>query len=100
MVRSDLASSGVMFSIDKESGFRNAVLINGSYGLGENIVQGQVTPDEYYVFKPTLNNYKPIISKKLGDKNIRMVYGVGGTKTLTKNEQVTSEDRKKFCITY
>ncbi|MBI5066059.1 phosphoenolpyruvate synthase [Candidatus Woesearchaeota archaeon] len=99
MVRSDLSSSGVMFSIDTESGFRNAVLINGSYGLGENVVQGQVTPDEYYVFKPTLNNYKPIISKKLGDKNIRMVYGVGGTKTLTKNEQVTSEDRKKFCIT-
>ncbi|PIN80423.1 phosphoenolpyruvate synthase [Candidatus Woesearchaeota archaeon CG10_big_fil_rev_8_21_14_0_10_30_7] len=99
MVRSDLASSGVMFSIDTESGFRNAVLINGSYGLGENIVQGAVTPDEFYVFKPTLNKYKPIISKKLGTKSIRMVYGVGGTKELTKNVTVPEEERKQFCIT-
>ena len=54
MVRSDLAASGVMFSIDTETGFRDAVLINASYGLGENVVQGTVNPDEYYVFKPTL----------------------------------------------
>lgn len=98
MVRSDLASSGVMFTLDTETGFKNAVLINGSYGLGENIVQGQVTPDEYYIFKLTLDKYNPIISKKLGDKKIRMIYGVGGVKTI-KNVDVTIEERKKFCIT-
>lgn len=98
MVRSDLASSGVMFSIDTESGFRNVVLINGSYGLGENIVQGVVTPDEFYVFKPTLNNYKPIINKKLGTKKIQMIYSTEGTRNLTKNVPVPEEDRKKFCI--
>ena len=76
MVRSDLASSGVMFSIDTETGFRNAVLINGAYGLGENVVKGNVNPDQFYVFKPTLKKgFRPIISKKLGQKQIKMVYG-------------------------
>src|SRR3989339_223316 len=70
MVRSDLASSGVMFSIDTESGFRDAVLINSSYGLGENIVQGKVNPDQFYVFKPT----SAIISRSIGKKRLRMVY--------------------------
>lgn len=74
MVRSDKASSGVMFSIDTESGFANAVLINASYGLGETIVQGAVNPDEYYVFKPTLDKHKPILSKELGRKRIKMIY--------------------------
>ena len=70
MVRSDLAASGVMFTIDTESGFKNAVLINSIYGLGENIVQGKVNPDEYYVFKPTL----AIISRAIGRKRLRMIY--------------------------
>ena len=65
MVRSDIAASGVMFSIDTESGFKDAVLINGAYGLGENVVQGAVNPDEFYVFKPTLKEgFSPILSKK------------------------------------
>jgi len=98
MVRSDLACSGVMFSIDTETGFRDAVLINGSYGLGENVVQGAVNPDEYYVFKPTLKQgYKPIISKKVGDKSVRMIYDTQGSKT-TKNVSVPKEDREKFCL--
>ncbi|MBU0636842.1 MAG: phosphoenolpyruvate synthase [Patescibacteria group bacterium] len=70
MIRSDLASSGVMFTIDTESGFANTVLINSIYGLGENIVQGKVNPDEFYVFKPT----RTIISRSLGKKKIKMVY--------------------------
>ena len=69
MVRSDLAASGVMFSIDTETGFKDAVLINAAYGLGENIVQGSVNPDEFYVFKPTLKQgFKPILKKTLGSK--------------------------------
>ncbi|MBI2565201.1 phosphoenolpyruvate synthase [Candidatus Woesearchaeota archaeon] len=100
MVRSDMASAGVMFTIDTETGFRNAVLINGSYGLGENVVQGAVNPDEWYVFKPTLKNgYKPIISKKLGSKSVRMVYSFGGTSAFTKNVAVSVDEQKKFCLT-
>jgi len=90
MVRSDLSCSGIMFSLDTESGFKDVVLINGSWGLGEMVVQGQVTPDEFIVYKKTLNQpvkqnllkhllnkkiYKPIISKSLGKKNRKMVYG-------------------------
>ena len=99
MVRSDLASSGVMFSIDTESGFKDAVFITGAYGLGENVVQGAVNPDEFYVFKPTLRQgFKPIISKKIGEKAIRMIYAEGGNKTV-KNIDVPQSERKKFCIT-
>ena len=88
MVRSDLAVSGVMFSIDTETGFQNAVLINAAYGLGENVVQGAVNPDEYFVFKPTLKaGYRPILEKRLGTKEIKMVYDIGGGK-LTKNVHV------------
>ncbi|MGP8215098.1 MAG: phosphoenolpyruvate synthase [Bacteroidia bacterium] len=76
MVRSDLAASGVAFSLDTESGFKDVVVINGSYGLGEMIVQGSVSPDEYIIFKPTLNGaYSPIIEKKMGVKDKKMVYG-------------------------
>ena len=76
MVRSDLAASGVAFSLDTESGFKNVVVINGSYGLGEMIVQGSVSPDEYIVFKPALDQgYRSIIEKKLGNKDRMMVYG-------------------------
>ncbi|VVB77952.1 putative phosphoenolpyruvate synthase [uncultured archaeon] len=99
MVRSDLACSGVMFSIDTESGFRDAVFITGSYGLGENIVLGVVNPDEYYVHKPTLKlGFKPVISKKVGEKLVKMIYSHDGTKS-TKNVNVPPEDRRKFILT-
>ncbi|MGM5484571.1 MAG: phosphoenolpyruvate synthase [Nanobdellota archaeon] len=99
MVRSDLASSGVMFSIDTESGFKDAALITGSYGLGENIVQGTVNPDEFYVFKPTLREgKKPIISKQLGSKEVKMIYDHGGNKH-TKNVAVDKTHRNQFILT-
>ncbi|MCK4592553.1 phosphoenolpyruvate synthase [Candidatus Parcubacteria bacterium] len=98
MVRSDRAISGVMFSIDTESGFRDAVLINAAYGLGENIVQGKITPDEFYVFQPTLKKgFKPIVEKSLGSKALKLIYSAEG-KSSTKNVAVPKEDRKKFCI--
>jgi pyruvate,water dikinase len=99
MVRSDLASSGVMFSIDTETGFRNAVLITGIYGLGENIVQGKVNPDEFYVFKPTLETgHKPIISKSLGTKRIKMIYDETG-RNATVDVQVPRDEQERFVIT-
>ena len=95
MVRSDLASSGVMFSIDTESGFSNAVYITGAYGLGENVVQGAVNPDQFYVFKPTLKTgFRPILEKKVGSKEKRLVYSEKGTV----QREVSAEDRKKFVI--
>ncbi len=98
MVRSDKAVSGVMFTIDTESGFRDVVVINASYGLGENIVKGMVTPDEYYVFQPTLKKgFRPIIEKNLGSKSYKLVYSREG-KSPTKNVAVPWEDRKKFCL--
>ena len=98
MVRSDLATSGVMFSIDTETGFKNAALVTAAYGLGENVVQGAVNPDEYFVFKPTLKEgFKPILEKRLGSKEIKMVYDLGGGK-LTKNVPVPEPDRGKFAI--
>jgi len=99
MVRSDLASSGVMFSIDTETGFKDAVLITGSQGLGENIVQGAVNPDQFYVFKPTLKKgFKPILSKKLGEKQIKMIYCHVGEKCSTRNVEVSDAIKNKFCI--
>ncbi|MEO3703669.1 phosphoenolpyruvate synthase [Trichormus azollae] len=98
MVRSDLASSGVMFSIDTETGFKDAALITAAYGLGENVVQGAVNPDEYLVFKPTLKKgYKPILQKHLGSKEIKMVYDQGGMK-LTKNVSVLPSERNQFAL--
>ncbi|KLU05615.1 Phosphoenolpyruvate synthase [Rhodopirellula islandica] len=98
MVRSDIGTSGVMFSLDTESGFRDAVLINAAYGLGENVVQGAVNPDEYYVFKPTLRTgSRPILKKAVGSKEIKMVYDIGGSK-LTKNVPVSLEDRTRFAV--
>ncbi|MGM5484025.1 MAG: phosphoenolpyruvate synthase [Nanobdellota archaeon] len=98
MVRSDLASSGVMFSIDTESGFKNSAFITGAYGLGENVVQGAVNPDEFYVFKPTLReNKKPILMKKVGEKEVKMVY-THDHKHPTKNIKVAPEDRKRLCL--
>ncbi len=99
MVRSDLATSGVMFSIDTETGFRDAVLINAAYGLGENVVQGSVNPDEYYVFKPTLKQgYRPILQKILGTKEFKLVYDIGGSK-MVKNLPVLPGERAKFAVT-
>ncbi|MDH4369761.1 MAG: phosphoenolpyruvate synthase, partial [Nitrospira sp.] len=99
MVRSDLATSGVMFSIDTETGFRDAVLINAAYGLGENVVQGSVNPDEYYVFKPTLKQgYRPILQKLLGTKEFKLVYDVGGGK-MVKNLPVPPGERGMFAVT-
>ncbi len=98
MVRSDLATSGVMFSIDTETGFKDAVLITAAYGLGENVVQGAVNPDEYLVFKPTLKQgFRPILAKRLGTKEIKMVYDVGGSK-LTKNVPVAVSERQLFAL--
>jgi pyruvate, water dikinase len=98
MVRSDMACSGVMFSIDTETGFKDAALITAAYGLGENVVQGAVNPDEYLVFKPTLKQgYQPILQKRLGTKEIKMVYDLGGTK-LTKNVSVPESERKQFAL--
>ncbi|MGV3757407.1 MAG: phosphoenolpyruvate synthase, partial [Verrucomicrobiota bacterium] len=98
MVRSDLASSGVMFTLDTETGFRDAVLINAAYGLGENVVQGSVNPDEYYVFKPTLKTgHRPILQKITGTKEFKLVYDVGGGK-MVKNIPVAQGDRAKFAI--
>ena len=99
MVRSDLATSGVMFSIDTETGFKNAALVTAAYGLGENVVQGAVNPDEYLVFKPTLQQgCRPILKKRLGSKEIKMVYDIGGSK-LTKNVPVSLADRQHYAIT-
>jgi pyruvate,water dikinase len=99
MVRSDQAASGVMFTLDTDSGFKDVVYITSIYGLGENIVQGKVNPDEYYVFKPTLaKGFRPILTKKVGSKDLKMVYHIGGNKT-TKDVNVPLEDRKKFVLT-
>lgn len=99
MVRSDLASSGVIFTLDTDTGFRDVVLITGSYGLGENIVQGAVNPDEFYVFKPTFRKgFRPIVRKVLGDKKMKLIYGRGGSKHLTRNVDVPEADRKRQCI--
>jgi pyruvate,water dikinase len=82
MVRSDLAASGVMFSIDTETGFKNAALVTAAYGLGESVVQGVVNPDEYIVFKPTLQQgFRPLLEKRLGSKELKMVYDIGGTRS-------------------
>jgi pyruvate,water dikinase len=98
MVRSDLGASGVMFTVDTESGFRDAVLINAAYGLGENVVQGAVNPDEYYVFKPALmEGYRPILKKSLGSKEFKLVYDVGGNK-MVKNVPVPPDDRARFAL--
>jgi pyruvate,water dikinase len=98
MVRSDKACSGVMFTIDTESGFSDVVYITGSYGLGENIVQGVINPDEFYVFKPCLKkNHKPIIQKILGSKEIKMIYMVEGEGS-TKNVPVSAHEKADFIL--
>ncbi|MFH1580583.1 MAG: phosphoenolpyruvate synthase [Pseudomonadota bacterium] len=100
MIRSDSASAGVIFSIDTETGFENAVFITASWGLGENVVQGAVNPDEYYVFKPTLNDSKcPIVGKRVGSKEIKMIYNTsGGGEEPVKNIDTTPEERGSYVI--
>ncbi|WP_337789391.1 phosphoenolpyruvate synthase [Mycolicibacterium fluoranthenivorans] len=100
MVRSDISSSGVMFSIDTESGFRDAVFITGAYGLGENVVQGAVDPDEFYVHKPTyLAGHRAVLRRLLGDKAVKMILVDGETKNTTRNIPTPRADRTRFCLT-
>lgn len=97
MVRSDGACSGVMFTLDTESGFREAVVINGAWGLGEAVVQGMATPDEWIVFKPTLKQgFRPIVGRKLGIKEVKMVFADDGTGTQVRD--VVESQRKRFCL--
>lgn len=100
MVRSDISSSGVMFSLDTESGFRDAVFVTGAYGLGENVVQGAVDPDEYYVHKPTyLAGHRAVLRRLLGDKAVKMILVEGETKNTTRNIPTPKADRARFCLT-
>ncbi|KAF7718703.1 Uncharacterized protein PECH_001484 [Penicillium ucsense] len=98
MVRSDTSGSGIMFSIDTESGFDKIVLINASWGLGENIVQGNVNPDEYRVFKPLLHDdsFEPIIEKKRGDKSTKLIYGNGDS--ATRNVPASKAEQAAFTL--
>jgi pyruvate, water dikinase len=99
MVRSDLNASGVMFSLDTESGFNDVVFITGAYGLGENVVQGAVDPDEFYVHKPTFEQgYRAVLKRTLGAKKIKMVYSEGRTREPTRNMVTSEEERNRFCI--
>lgn len=99
MVRSDLSASGVMFSIDTETGFQDAVFITGAYGLGENVVQGTVDPDEFFVHKPTFKKgFRAVLKRHLGSKKIKMVYASDSTKLAVRNVPTVKADRERFCI--
>jgi pyruvate,water dikinase len=99
MVRSDLAASGVLFTLDTDSGFRDVVFITGSYGLGENVVQGAVDPDEFYVHKPTYElGHRTVLKRKLGRKQVRMVYAQGRGGQNTANLPTPEADRGRFCL--
>jgi len=99
MVRSDRSASGVVFTLDTESGFRDVVMVTGSYGLGENIVQGAVDPDEFYVHKPTFKEgYRAVLSHALGRKQKRMILARGGKDHRTLNVSTSAKDRDRFCI--
>jgi pyruvate,water dikinase len=99
MVRSDLASSGVMFTLDTESGFRDVVFVTGAYGLGENVVQGAVDPDEFYVHKPTLAlGHRAVLRRLLGDKAVKMIFVEGQTGATTRNVPTPKNDRERFCL--
>ena len=98
MARSDRGASGVMFTLDTETGFRDVVFITAAYGLGENVVQGAVNPDEFYVFKPTLaTGHRPIVKRHLGGKQIQMVYADDGPEPV-KNIDVEEARRNRYCI--
>jgi len=99
MVRSDIGSSGVMFTLDTESGFRDAIFVTASYGLGEMVVQGAVNPDEFYVHKPTLSAGRPaILRRNVGSKAIKMIYADGGDEPVT-TVSVDDAERRLFCLT-
>lgn len=100
MVRSDLSGSGVLFTIDTETGFPDVVVINASWGLGENVVQGAVNPDEYVVFKPLLDSggYRPIIGKDMGEKAMKMVYSRKGASDPIKNVETSKSERESFVL--
>jgi len=99
MVRSDLATAGVMFSLDTETGFPDVVFINAAYGLGENVVQGTVDPDEFYVHKPTYKQgYRAVLRRVLGGKQMKMVYASGRTREATRNLPTPEPDQARFCI--
>jgi pyruvate, water dikinase len=99
MVRSDLASSGVVFSLDTETGFRDVVLVTGAWGLGENVVQGAVDPDEFLVFKPTLAQGKrAVLRRTLGGKKMKMIYGTRASRRATVNIPTSPEERTRFCL--
>jgi pyruvate,water dikinase len=99
MVRADVGASGVMFTLDTETGFRDVVTIDAAWGLGENVVQGAVNPDEFYVFKPTLaTGHRPILKRHLGGKAMKMVYATG-KEGVTQNIEVPEADRRRFCLT-
>ena len=99
MVRSDRAASGVMFTLDTDTGFRDVVFITGAYGLGENVVQGTVDPDEFYVFKPTLKlGRRAVLRRKLGGKEVRLVYSKTAGREPTCNLPTPPEDRARYCI--
>jgi len=100
MVRSDLASSGVMFTVDTESGYEDVVLITGAYGLGENVVQGAVDPDEYYVHKPTFEKgYRSVLKRHLGSKKIKMVYAMDANRREPiQNVPTSQQEQKSYCI--
>lgn len=98
MVRSDKSSSGVMFTLDPESGFENVVYINSIWGLGENVVKGRIVPDEFFVFKTMLpTKYNPIIAKEIGSKKLRMIYSLEGNETV-KNTAVSKTDQERFSL--
>ena len=100
MVRSDLAASGVLFTLDTESGHEDVVFITGAYGLGENVVQGVVDPDEFYVHKPTYQlGYRAVLKRKVGRKQVRMVYSQGRGGQTTANVPTPETDRSRFCLT-
>jgi len=99
MVRSDLNASGVMFSLDTETGFRDVVFITGAYGLGENVVQGALEPDEFYVHKPTFEaGHRAVLRRHRGSKQIKMIYATGDSRAMTRNVPVSEIDRQRYCL--
>jgi pyruvate,water dikinase len=99
MVRSDLAAAGVMFSLDTETGFKDVVFINAAYGLGENVVQGTIDPDEFYVHKPTYEQgYRAVLRRRLGGKQMKMVYATGHTREQTRNLPTPEADQQRYSI--
>ena len=99
MVRADRACSGVTFTLDTETGFRDVVFVTGAWGLGENVVQGTVDPDEFYVFKPALRGgHRTVLRRSLGGKEVRMVYAITAGRDSTRNVPTSPEERGRYCL--